>query len=164
MTKTNMDVDQGMTIHFLQDGLTYSLARTNPFVGGEISRRGQTLHLTAEDVEASRDQSGSSFWTLSDDEQLALWGKVFFRIGEFPESESLYIRGTMEHAEARERARMAAWALPDGPERAAAFERLTATFGAAPITSRTLSEVRSTEDAAAAWQKIHQAEATDADA
>jgi hypothetical protein len=137
---TNTRPEPGEQIHFRESGFTFAVSEG--YSGTHVSRRGQTITVTAALIEASVDRNGDSWLDLVDDElgQIERWGSVQFGRGPFPEDEPLYVRGTVEWADARAAANKRAHSLPDGPEKAAAFREVFEVFGPGMPTSRTLKD------------------------
>lgn len=134
------DLPHWDTIHFLAAGVTYATKKDDPFgFGGRTSKRGDELKVTAELRAANSDRNGDCWLDQSEDEQLALHGRVLFRRGPWPDDADLYVRGSSEWQDAREAARKAAWSLQDPRARNEALAAVHSRFGAAPVTSRTFS-------------------------
>jgi hypothetical protein len=109
---------------------------------------GDELVLTDRMVELSRDRNGSSHFDLIDDEgaQIAHFGEVKFAAGPFPADLPRYVAGSIEEAEAREVARVAAWAVPNPDERRAALLKVEVDYGKATSTSKTLRVEKGSEE------------------
>ena len=129
---TSKKLQPGDQLHWLRDGLTYSVS--DGWHTGEVSRRGQTITVTSEMLSSNADRDGASFFDLIDDPdaQIKKLGSVFFGRGEFPATESVYLRGTPEWERAREAARVAAHAIPDESARGKAVRAVQVDFGPAP--------------------------------
>jgi hypothetical protein len=139
----NYTPQPGDRVHWLESGVTFS-TKPGDITGyaGAISRRGETLTLTSEILEANADRAGVTIFHLAEDEarQVDLYGRILLRRGPWPDSEDVYVRGSQEWAEAREKARRAAWAIPDEQKQAEALRAVHERFGAAPVTSRTFAD------------------------
>lgn len=140
MNATNTRPEPGSRIHFRESGFTF--ATSDSYAGQFVSRRGQTVTVTAALIEASLDRDGNSWLDLIDSpaEQIERWGAVQFGRGPWPDDLPLFVRGSVEWADARAAANKRAHSLPDGPEKAAAFREVFETFGPGPTTSRTLRD------------------------
>lgn len=146
MTEKKKTADEnGLTIHIFRTGLTYPRAGGEFGGHSEVGRRGQVIDLTPQDVEASRDRAGNSLWSLSPQEQRDRWGEQRFGIGPWPDGEDVFVRGSVEWAEAREAARREAWQAP-ASQRRAALADVEEKFGPAPVTSKTLERVVGDEE------------------
>ena len=148
MTKTT--ADGSVTVHFLRDGMTYVKSHGAGLYGtiSEISRRGQTVTFSPEEVELSRDRNGHSWLDLADDAdaQTEAWGKVYFAPGPFPATAMTAVRGSVEWEDAYADARRAAWEHPEGVERTRALAELREKFGPPPVTSKTLGVLMGDEE------------------
>lgn len=115
------------------------LSPRGALIAGAAYRRGDTLTLTAEQIESQRDRLGNS-WAddVSEAGQLARWGEVRIGLGPWPEDTPKLLPGSVEHSEAREAARRAAHALQNPDTRLAALRAVEADFGPSPATSRTV--------------------------
>ncbi len=67
----------GDTIHFTDSGLVFD---------GRVRLRGEQFTLTEVQIESTKDRNGRSWLDLSDDEQLARWGRINFQRGPAPEN------------------------------------------------------------------------------
>lgn len=143
-------VKVGDVVHATATGM--QLPRTTSLWGGPpalLLTRGDRIIITEELIEASRDRNGNVTWpTMVHDEaaQLRRWGKIHLAPGEPPEGMQPWERGSADWAEQREIARKAAWAEVDPQRRAAALQRVTEVYGAAPTTS-TVHAVHKTDRA-----------------
>ena len=132
MTKNhNSPLVPGDQFHFLKSGFVFR-SSTEAF-GGVVSTRAQTVTVTAVLLELAKDRNGNSWFSLVDDDdaQAARWGEPVFRRGPAPADLTQWQPGTADHAVARDRARAAAWALPVGDARDAAFNDVLQRFGSA---------------------------------
>ena len=129
----------GDIIHAVATGM--HLPRTTSLWGGApavLLVRGQSITVTEDMIEASRDRHGNVTWpAMVHDEaaQLRRWGKIHIAPGEPPANMRPWIHGDPEWSEQREIARKAAWAETDPQRRAAALQRVTEVYGKAPTTS-----------------------------
>jgi hypothetical protein len=92
--------------------------------------------------ESGKDRNGNSWLDLLGDEdaQIKRWGEVTFREGPWPDDLPHHKPGSFEYAEARERARQAAWTLIDPEERAWALAKVNEDFGPPPLANTTIQE------------------------
>ncbi|MGO4487053.1 hypothetical protein [Microbacterium sp. 2RAF4] len=70
-----------VTIHALKTGLTVP----RDTYGGIVLYQGQTVTLTAKQIEQTYDREGNSWLDLSEEDQRARWGEVRFGHGPAPE-------------------------------------------------------------------------------
>lgn len=137
--KKSSPLKPGEQFHFVRSGFIFSTSKS--FLGAsEVSRRGATVTVSDALLEASKDRYGADSWLAlvdDDDAQRARWGEVIFARGPAPAGLSPWTPGSPEEDEARDLARAAAYALPDGPDRRAALAEVVVTFGRL-ATSRTL--------------------------
>lgn len=125
--------------HWLVDGIIWRAKRAALFGGvSEISRRGQTVTITSEMLDAS---PWISRYLGDEAAQLDRWGVVRIAPGPFPADASRWTYGDPAWAEAREIARRAAWAETDPERQTAARAAVEREFGPAPTTS-TSNEIR----------------------
>ena len=115
-------VNPGDQIHFLKSGFTFSANADDH--SGIVSTRGQVVTITQALIDASRDRYGSS-WL----ERLENPENEFFAIGPWPENESIYIPGTIEHEREAERRREVAHKIPDEFQRGEALAAIRKEFG-----------------------------------
>lgn len=129
MTTKSNGAKAGAKIHFLDATTTF----------GFVFNRGDEIVLTADNIEMATDKNGVSWLDdLSEDAQVARWGRVRIGLGPWPESAAKWFYGDPEWAELREQARKRAWrAFPE--DRAAALAAVEEEFGPAPSTSKTLN-------------------------
>jgi hypothetical protein len=134
---TNHLATPAAQFHFLTSGVLWH-ARTPNMWGGtsEVSRRGQTVTITQDMLEASP-------WIaryLGDEEaQIAKWGEVRIAPGAFPDDLDPWTPGTPEAEAAYWKAHDAAWAETDPAERDRKLRTLREQFGAAPSAQRSSS-------------------------
>ncbi|GMA26792.1 hypothetical protein [Arenivirga flava] len=123
---------EGAEIHFLRSITVYLGQRQS-----RVFDRGETLTLTAEILEFSRDRLGQSWFET----ELAK-GSASLKIarGAWPEGVPTWIAGDAAWATAREQARLEAWAHPTLEEQLAARAEVNRVYGPA-VTSRTLGQV-----------------------
>lgn len=120
-----------VTIHARRTGLTIpgpTVAGGTP-QGGILLYQGQTVTLSAEQVEATRDRMGNSWLDLTPEEQVRRWGMQIFGLGPAPEG--LAFAGDDESYQYRAglRAREYARAISDPAERAAALAKVREEYG-----------------------------------
>ncbi|QYF74136.1 hypothetical protein [Cryobacterium sp. PAMC25264] len=115
----------GDQIHFLESGLTF--ATSDNAATGQVARRGMTITITDDLIRASLDRNGDSWLQRVGDPSETRFAK-----GPWPENLSLFIPGTLEWELAREARRVAAHAIPDQRDRAAALRVLNEEFGPGP--------------------------------
>lgn len=129
------------TFHCLTTGAT--IATGQGFLStAHITKAGENIIVTQNMIDASYSASGRSWMALIGDDsaQLAKWGEVRFRLGRAPEHVQTWTQyGDSDWKEQREQARQAAWAEPNPERRAAALRAVHEKFGAAPVTSTTIS-------------------------
>lgn len=143
MTTTKTTIQPGQCLHFLISGFSFSTLLG--FLGtATISTRGQTVTATQALLDASKDTQGASWLDLVDDPQAqtARWGHQVFARGPAPEGIESWVPGDPEWYSQREEARAAAWSLPTGRARKDALAAVQARFGNAPLTSKTILNVR----------------------
>jgi hypothetical protein len=134
----------GSQIHALHTGLTLATGDTT---GSVVLLRGQVFTVTDALLAANRDRLGQCFLDdLSDAAQINRWGRVMLSAGPSPADLTPWEPGGPEHAEAREEARKAAWGLSTQHERAEALAAVQARYGAAPLTSKTILNVRGDDE------------------
>jgi hypothetical protein len=106
-------------------------------------RRGTTITLTADIIRCSKDKNGESWLSTidSEDEQIARWGRRMISRGPWDESIPRWEDGTVEQAEAREKARQAALALEDPRARKDALAALERVYGP-PQNNQTLAHYK----------------------
>jgi hypothetical protein len=95
--KATKALQPGDKIHFLRSGITF--ARGPLVTDGVISYRGQTITLTTEDLEASRDRFGNSWIErLLDDPatQIEKFGEVVMGRGPAPDGVEEWRPGSVE--------------------------------------------------------------------
>lgn len=73
--------DATKTIHALQSGLTVP----HDTYGGVVLSQGQTVTLSAKQVEQTYDRDGNSWLDLSEEDQRVKWGEIRFGHGPAPE-------------------------------------------------------------------------------
>lgn len=128
----------GDRFHWLRSGVVFRVSED--WGGSEISQRGQTVTVTDALLRANRDRLGGSWLDLLTDEaQITQWGEIRWRPGPAPADLQPWTPGSAEQDIARDRARAAAWALPEGPGRDQALANVDKMFGRLK-TSRTLWE------------------------
>lgn len=100
---------------------------------GAVVPRGQTVTITGEMIEATRDRTGASWLELVDDDeaQISKWGAVMFRRGECPEEVTWWNSpgDTAARGLARTQASEAAREISDPSERRAALAAADALYG-----------------------------------
>jgi hypothetical protein len=131
-TSKNLPVVPGDQIHFLETGLTF--ATSDNAATGQVARRGQTITVTQSLIEASLDRNGNSWLQRVGDPSETRFAK-----GPWPETESIYVRGTVEWELAREARRVAVHKIPDQGDRAAALRKLNKEFGPGPSKQTSIS-------------------------
>lgn len=119
------------TIHGVQTGLTIQAETIAGGIaaGGRVLRQGETITLTAAQVDETRDRLGNTYLDFTPEEQVGRWGKVLFADGPAPEGLKfggddegyLYQQGLR----AREHARQ----ISDPNDRKAALAEVTAEYG-----------------------------------
>jgi len=129
----------GSEFHFLKTGIIWRAKPAELFgTGSLVSQRGETFEITVAMLEASP-------WIgryLGDEAaQNEKWGEVRIGVGPFPSTASRWVRNSPDWEEAREAARLRAWAIADPEERAQARAAVEAEFGPAPTTSQA-TEIR----------------------
>lgn len=129
----------GDQFHAVTTGITVATS-TSLLGASTVLTRGQTVTLTADMIEASRDRNGDSWLDLLHDDlaQIARWGEVRIAPGPAPADMAPWLPGSPEEDAAREQARRAAYALVDDAERRLALARVDERFGRLK-TSRTLN-------------------------
>lgn len=128
----------GDQVHFLESGHMIPA----PGGSGAIShsmRRGQTITLTSDLIEAARDREGNPGWPASVYDPACEWVQP----GPAPQGMSPWSPGDPEEVEERERRRKAAWAETDDERRRNALQAVVDEFGPATPTSRTLNAAAS---------------------
>lgn len=120
-------------IHFVATGLTVTLARSDT----RVMKYGDELTVTPELVRWTRNKYGRSWLSYSEDDQLRIWGRVWFRPGPWPEGQLRVEPGTDEFQAARRHAREVAKGLVDPEERRRRLAEIDEQFGPPPITSKT---------------------------
>lgn len=122
----------GDEISFLASG--FSFMAGEHISSGQVSRRGQTVTVTAGLLEANRDRNGVSFVDFVDDPeaQQARYGQVIFQRGPWRAEDDVFIPGSPEAEEERQRQRREAWQLPTEAERSERLSAIERRFGPAP--------------------------------
>lgn len=136
--KTTVSPSPGDVIHFTRTGILWasSLSFSAPH---EVSRRGETVTLTADIIAASLDRHGANSWLgLTEEEQISRWGSEVYRPGAAPQDLTTYTPDSTEADVAYGERRTAAWAIGDPERRAEALADLRRDFGTGPSTSRTV--------------------------
>lgn len=116
--------DNTVVIHVLRSGLTIP---GETVYSGFVAYQNQTITLSPEQVERTRDRHGRSWLDMSDDEQRERWGEIRFARGPAPEdavigaddTEGLVYRRYQRDLEYAKR-------ISDPAERAAALAKLKA--------------------------------------
>lgn len=131
MTTKTRPLKAGDRIHIL--------AARGVLLFGLALRRGDELEVTQAQLDSSRDRLDRSWCDdVSENAQRDRWGEVRIGLGPWPEDTPKLVPGSVEHAEAREAARRAAWAITNPEERAAALQRVSEDYGPLGATSRTV--------------------------
>ena len=102
---------------------------------GRSWSRGESFRVDAADIAHSINKHGESFL----DRELAKGVDGKLGLGEWPADAPTWTPGSVEHVEAKEAARKAAWAEPNPAVRLAALKRVEEEFGSTGSTSRTIS-------------------------
>jgi hypothetical protein len=133
MTATKQTVKAGDQIHFLRTGFTYPRVR-GAHVESEVSRRGETLVISAEDLEVGKDRNGASWLDLVHDPdlQIARYGTVQVAPGAAPEGMRPWIVGDPDAEVERDRRRRIAFANADDEIRNTELRRIEQEFGPRP--------------------------------
>lgn len=74
---------EGVTITILRSGMTVP----HDSYSNRVTYRNEVVHLTPAQVEDTKDRNGKSWLDLSDEDQIARWGVVSFRIGNHANGE-----------------------------------------------------------------------------
>lgn len=136
-TSKKLPVVPGDQIHFLESGVSFNTS--DNFSSGHVSRRGETITITENLIEASVDRLGNSWLQKLNDPTETRFAK-----GPWPASESLWVTGSPEWAAERERRRTAAHSIPDEHERAKALRAVNQEFGPAATGQRSIKIAAST--------------------
>jgi hypothetical protein len=134
----------GDQLHFLVSG--FSIPREHV---SEVSTRGQTVTVTQALLDASINRLGESWLEATEEEQEARYGAVRWRRGPAPDDLESWTPGSVEHDEAREKARKLAFSIADPQAQAQALAEVYAKFGRRS-TSKTLQHIRGDEERAVA--------------
>lgn len=108
------------TIHAIESGIT---------VAGYVLRRGETIALTAAQVDDTRDKFGDSWLDQTEDDQIARWGSVKFGLGEAPDDMHAWQDDTLARAGARDAEREDALRIVDRTERIKALAAIDEKYG-----------------------------------
>jgi hypothetical protein len=135
-----MDDRVGVTVHFLAGGMPIRTSASE-FRPSRIMQRGDVLLVDAEVRAANTGIDGRCFFDLDDDQQLARFGKIYFKPG-VPDADFDPLEpGTVEWDERREAARRRAHEIPDAAQKMRELAMIREMWGTAPGSkSRTLAE------------------------
>lgn len=122
--------DGPITIHARATGLTVpALTAAGDAAPGRVLYQGETVTLSAEQVDATRDRNGDSWLDLTPEEQVRKWGSQKFGIGPAPDD--LKLAGDDESVLYRRglRARAEAQAISNPADRREALADVEAEYG-----------------------------------
>lgn len=143
----------GETIHCLETGLTISTGG-GWVAGGAVLNRGQNLTVTAALLEANRDAAGNyngPGLAHDPEAQQRVHGRLLFAPGPAPK-DMVPERDTPTWREAREQARLEAWAQPSAEAQRAALAEVERRFGP-PVSTATYTKINDPSIAAAEAQQ-----------
>jgi hypothetical protein len=128
----------GDVIHVLRSGVVVPDREPGFMATGTVAQRGDEVILTQRQIDSTINAigvHGGIALAADEAEQLERWGEVRFRMGPRPADLERWERGTPEWEEARAAAMKAAFKIPEGPERAAAFAEVRRRYGEGPASS-----------------------------